>query len=109
MSHISTRKTLRAAVAAAFATTAIGIAITSNNALAGGLLLYEIGTAEVGLASAGFGARAQDASTVFTNPAGMPRLDGNQATRQARSCGQTRNSRSAPALHRPSAATTGAT
>jgi long-chain fatty acid transport protein len=41
---------------------------------AGGLCLYEIGTPEVGLASAGWAARAQDASTVFTNPAGMTRL-----------------------------------
>ena len=30
------------------------------------------------LASAGYTARAQDASTVFTNPAGMTRLEGNQ-------------------------------
>jgi len=44
--------------------------------LAGGVLLYEVGTAEVGLASAGWGARAQDASTVLTNPAGMARLSG---------------------------------
>ncbi|MCP5426173.1 MAG: outer membrane protein transport protein [Gammaproteobacteria bacterium] len=47
-------------------------------ASAGGLISYEVGTADVGLASAGYGARAQDASTVFTNPAGMTRLDGNQ-------------------------------
>lgn len=44
-------------------------------ALAGGLYLYEIGTPDVGLAAAGYAARAQDASTVFTNPAGMTRLD----------------------------------
>ena len=47
---------------------------------AGGLLLYEIGTEDVGLASAGYTARAQDASTVFTNPAGMTRLQGTQRT-----------------------------
>ena len=47
-------------------------------AIAGGLIAYEIGTADVGLASAGYNARAQDASTVFTNPAGMTRLDGAQ-------------------------------
>lgn len=47
---------------------------------AGGLLLYEVGTADVGLASAGYTARAQDASTVFTNPAGMTRLEGQQLT-----------------------------
>lgn len=44
-------------------------------ALAGGLYLYEIGTPDVGTAAAGYAARAQDASTVFTNPAGMTRLD----------------------------------
>ena len=47
-------------------------------ARAGGLIAYEIGTADVGLASAGYNARAQDASTVFTNPAGMTRLEGSQ-------------------------------
>jgi long-chain fatty acid transport protein len=45
---------------------------------AGGLIAYEVGSADVGLASAGYSARAQDASTVLTNPAGMTRLDGNQ-------------------------------
>jgi long-chain fatty acid transport protein len=47
-------------------------------AMAGGLISYEFGTADVGLASAGYNARAQDASTVFTNPAGMTRLEGTQ-------------------------------
>ena len=50
----------------------------AGQAFAGGLLLYEVGTADVGLASAGWGARAQDASAVFTNPAGMTRLEGSQ-------------------------------
>jgi len=50
----------------------------SGPAMAGGILGYEVGTADVGLASAGFNARAQDASTVFTNPAGMTRLEGTQ-------------------------------
>ncbi len=45
---------------------------------AGGLIAYEVGTADVGLASAGYNVRAQDASTVFTNPAGMTRLEGTQ-------------------------------
>lgn len=54
--------------------------LAAPHAAAGGLLLYEVGTADVGLASAGFTARAQDASTVFTNPAGMTRLQGTQAT-----------------------------
>ena len=51
------------------------IAFTINLALAGGLYLYEIGTPDVGLAAAGYAARAQDPSTVFTNPAGMTRLE----------------------------------
>ena len=46
-----------------------------QKASAGGFFLYEIGTPDVGLASAGYASRAQDASTVFTNPAGMTRLD----------------------------------
>ena len=52
--------------------------LNSSRVDAGGLIAYEFGTAEVGLASAGYGARAQDASTVFTNPAGMTRLSGTQ-------------------------------
>ncbi|MFZ0133490.1 MAG: outer membrane protein transport protein, partial [Desulfobacterales bacterium] len=53
-------------------------ALAPGPATAGGLIAYEFGTAEVGLASAGYGARAQDASTAFTNPAGMTRLAGTQ-------------------------------
>lgn len=41
---------------------------------AGGLYLYEVSPADVGLASAGTAARAQDASTLFSNPAGMTRI-----------------------------------
>jgi long-chain fatty acid transport protein len=52
--------------------------LNSGEASAGGILLYEVGTADVGLASAGYNARAQDASTVLTNPAGMTRLEGTQ-------------------------------
>lgn len=58
---------------------ALGIgALTAGPAAAGGLIAYEIGTADVGLASAGYNVRAQDASTVYTNPAGMTRLEGTQ-------------------------------
>jgi long-chain fatty acid transport protein len=49
-----------------------------GRAMAGGIIAYEVGTADVGLASAGYNARAQDASTAFTNPAGMTRLEGMQ-------------------------------
>jgi long-chain fatty acid transport protein len=41
---------------------------------AGGIVLYEIATPDVGLAAAGYAARADDASTVFKNPAGMSLL-----------------------------------
>ncbi len=64
----------------ALAVALAGALIGAGPAVAGGILLSEIGTADVGLASAGYTARAQDASTVFTNPAGMTRLDGNQLT-----------------------------
>jgi len=47
-------------------------------AWAGGIALYEIATPDVGLASAGYAARADDASTLFKNPAGMSRLEGAQ-------------------------------
>lgn len=50
----------------------------SGPAVAGGLTLYEIGTPDLGLAAAGYAARAQDPATVLTNPAGMTRLPGTQ-------------------------------
>jgi len=56
----------------------VGILLASlvaPSAQAGGLYLYELGTPDVGAASAGWAARAQDAGTVFTNPAGMTRLE----------------------------------
>ena len=45
---------------------------------AGGLYLYEVATPDLGFAGAGTAARAEDASTVYSNPAGMTRLSGNQ-------------------------------
>ncbi len=53
----------------------LGLFLTLSSAQAGGLYLYEIGGPDVGLAAAGYAARAQDASTAFTNPAGMTRLE----------------------------------
>lgn len=41
---------------------------------AGGITLYEIANPQVRLASAGWSSRANDPSTVFTNPAGMTRF-----------------------------------
>lgn len=49
-------------------------AVVTQTAQAGGLSLYEIATPDLGLASAGYAARAQDASTVLKNPAGMSLL-----------------------------------
>ncbi|MGH8677961.1 MAG: OmpP1/FadL family transporter [Burkholderiales bacterium] len=57
----------------------LGIALTVPSlSNAGGLFLTEFGTEDVALAGAGWAARAQDASTLFKNPAGMSLLEGNQ-------------------------------
>ena len=48
-----------------------------GSAQAGGIFLYEVGTPDMFTAGAGWAARAQDAATVLTNPAGMARLKGN--------------------------------
>jgi len=48
--------------------------LVSASSQASGLYLYEIATEDTGLASAGQAARAQDASTLVTNPAGLTRL-----------------------------------
>ena len=53
----------------------IAVRSIPERALAGGFFLYEVGTPDVAMASAGYVSRAQDASTVFTNPAVMTRLD----------------------------------
>lgn len=53
----------------------LGLLLTLSAVQAGGLYLYEVGSPDVGLAAAGYAARAQDASTAFTNPAGMTRLE----------------------------------
>ncbi|MHC4351040.1 MAG: OmpP1/FadL family transporter, partial [Planctomycetota bacterium] len=44
----------------------------------GGALIYENGAPDMGLSYAGHSARADDAATAFTNPAGMTRLGENQ-------------------------------
>ena len=53
-------------------------AFLPSTAGAGGISLYEIATPDVGLASSGYAARADDASTLFKNPAGMSLLEGTQ-------------------------------
>jgi long-chain fatty acid transport protein len=40
----------------------------------GGIRLYEVGTPDMGLSGVGAGARAQDAATAYSNPAGMTSL-----------------------------------
>jgi long-chain fatty acid transport protein len=56
-----------------------GGTLLNPSAQAGGIELYEISSPDVGLASAGYSARAQDSSTLFKNPAGMSLLaDGPQ-------------------------------
>ncbi|MBB1520941.1 OmpP1/FadL family transporter [Aquipseudomonas guryensis] len=49
-------------------------------ALAGGLMLYEVGTDNVGLANAGAAARAQGPGTLASNVAGMALLSGTQVS-----------------------------
>lgn len=52
--------------------------LISGMAWAGGMITYEINSPGTGSASAGWAALAQDASTAFTNPAGMTRLKQSQ-------------------------------
>lgn len=54
--------------------TLTGCSLLTGTALASGLILYEVATPDAGLSGAGSAARAGDASTVFTNPAGMSQL-----------------------------------
>jgi long-chain fatty acid transport protein len=56
------------------------LALCCQQAWAGGINLYEIGTDNVGLANAGAAARAQGPSTIAYNPAGMSYLSGTQIT-----------------------------
>ena len=51
-----------------------------TSALAGGIMLYEIGSDNTGLANAGAAARAQGPSTIASNPAGLSYLPGTQVS-----------------------------
>ncbi len=53
---------------------ALVLLLASLSAEAAGLWLYEMGTPDVGTATAGMASRAADAATAFANPAGMTRL-----------------------------------
>ena len=52
--------------------------VATSGAHAGGLFLYEMATPDLGTASAGRAAAADNAATAFGNPAGMTRLDQSQ-------------------------------
>jgi long-chain fatty acid transport protein len=58
--------------------TALTLMLPGMSAEAAGLWLYEMGTPDVGTASAGMASRAEDAATAFANPAGMTRLTESQ-------------------------------
>jgi long-chain fatty acid transport protein len=55
-----------------------GILLSAGPAPAAGFWVYEMGTPDLGTASAGRAALAKDAATVFGNPAGMTSLDRSQ-------------------------------
>ena len=55
-----------------------GVALSAAPAMAAGFWIYEMGTPDLGTASAGRAASAKDAATVFGNPAGMTSLDRSQ-------------------------------
>lgn len=70
------RELVRAACG--FALAAVCAAVSAAPATAAGFWVYEMGTPDLGTASAGRAALAKDAATVFGNPAGMTRLDRSQ-------------------------------
>src|SRR5580700_9311352 len=80
MAHKNQRRFARISRLLGFGAIAVALLALARPpaALGGGFFLYELGTPDVGLASAGYAARAQDASTVFTNPAGMTMLNHSQ-------------------------------
>jgi long-chain fatty acid transport protein len=70
MNHLHTRVSAAALIAAA--------AIGPGTAGASGFALLEQSASRLGTAFAGTGAAADDATTLFFNPAGMMKLEGNQ-------------------------------
>lgn len=63
-------------VAAAIGT--VGLAALSSSVVAGGFALFEQSVKGLGNAFAGSAAVAEDAATLFFNPAGMTRLQGSE-------------------------------
>jgi len=54
--------------------------LASTSAYSSGVFLHELGTNDLGLAAAGKAARAQDASVMATNPAGLSNVEGQSFT-----------------------------
>lgn len=76
----------------AVATFGLTQALAAGIAVAGGFSLFvESGAAAVGNAQAGSAALAEDASTVFFNPAGLTRLKGRQLSMAASAVGPSAN------------------
>ena len=71
-------KAIPGSLAISLAGLVLMLASPRTYAQCGAICLYEVGGTEMGRASAGAGAAAQDASTAFWNSAGMTRLDANQ-------------------------------
>ena len=78
MKHCGDRVGVAAYAAIAMWLVFLGLVAAPPSAWSAGIMLYEQSTPDVGPASAGQGARAQDAGTVFTNPAGMTQLKDSQ-------------------------------
>ena len=78
LTHSKHRVSLTAHAIIAICLVFVAAVAMPPGAWSAGIMLYEQGTPDVGLASAGQGARAQDAGTVFTNPAGMTQLKDSQ-------------------------------
>ncbi|MGH0037533.1 MAG: OmpP1/FadL family transporter [Myxococcota bacterium] len=60
------------------AVASVELAAAPTRAQCGGICVYENGSPDLGRGAAGAGARAQDASTAFWNPAGMTELEGHE-------------------------------
>lgn len=84
---------------------AAGLALTAASpALAGGFKLSEYSVRDLGMADAGYAALADDPSTIWSNPAGLARLDGLQVQVGAHAIigqGDYTNAGSADVLGRP--------
>lgn len=86
------RRRRRASTAMAVAIFGLTQALAAGTAVAGGFSLFvESGAAAVGNAQAGSAALAEDATTVFYNPAGLARLEGRQLSMVGSAVGASAN------------------